>query len=220
MEHPKYMRLKVADIPNDFIALYKLNQLTTADGYIYVLIQKRNVQSSTSRNNHTALLKQCFSKKGYRQSTLTPGFWKHDWRPISFTLCVDDFGVEYVGIKHAHHLIKTLNKHNQMSQDWKGEQYLGLTIKWDYPQQQVHLSMPGYCQKAGHFFRHPASTKQQHQPYPHMACTYSAKQQYTQSKDNSPLLNKADKPFIQACAVNCTMLTALGSIATQQAAPT
>ena len=40
MERPEYMRLKIADIPDDFIALYKLNQLTTTDGYVYVLIQK------------------------------------------------------------------------------------------------------------------------------------------------------------------------------------
>ena len=40
MEHPKYMQLKLADIPDDFIALYKLNQLTTAHGYVSVLIQK------------------------------------------------------------------------------------------------------------------------------------------------------------------------------------
>ena len=110
---------------------------------------------------------------------------------------MDNFGVKYIGIDHAHHLIKTLNEHYQMSQDWKGEQYLGLTIKWDYPQQQVQLSMPGYCQKAGHYFHHPAPTKQQHQPYPHAACTYGAKQQFAETENNSPLLNKTDKTFIQ-----------------------
>jgi hypothetical protein len=30
---------------------------------------------------------------GYTQSKLTPGYWKHEWHPISFTLVVDDFGV-------------------------------------------------------------------------------------------------------------------------------
>ncbi|KAL7480858.1 hypothetical protein ACHAW6_006525 [Cyclotella cf. meneghiniana] len=191
MERPKYMRLKLADIPDDFIALYKLNQLTATDGYVYVLIQK-----------------------GLLTEHPRSGFWNHDWRPISFTLCVDDFGVKYVGIKHAHNLIKTLNEHYQTSQDWKREQYLGLTIKWDYPQQQIHLSMPCYCQKAGQCFRHHAPTKQQHQPYPHTACTYGSKQQHTEATGNSPLLNKADKTFVQevigvflysAHAVDCTM---------------
>ncbi len=89
--------------------------------------------------------------------------------------------------------------------------------------------MPGYCQKAGHRFHHPAPTKQQHQPYPHIVCTYGAKQQYREAKDESPLLNKADKTFVQevigvflyyARAVVCTMLPDLGSLATQQAAST
>ncbi|KAL7481107.1 hypothetical protein ACHAW6_006791 [Cyclotella cf. meneghiniana] len=110
MERPKYMRLKLADIPDDFIALYKLNQLTTSDGYVYVLIQKGMYDLAQAGIIAQQLFKQHLAKKGYRQSALTPGFWKHDWHPISFTLCVNDFGVKYVGIKHAHHLIKTLKK--------------------------------------------------------------------------------------------------------------
>ncbi|KAL7475769.1 hypothetical protein ACHAW6_001673 [Cyclotella cf. meneghiniana] len=160
------------------------------------------------------LLEKHLATKGYHQSTLTPGFWKHDWLPISFTLCVDDFGVKYVGIEHAHHLIQTINEHYQSSQDWKG--------------QQVHLSMPGYCQKAGQRFRHSTPTKQQHQPYPHTACIYGAKQQFAKTEDTSPPLSKTEKTFVQEVigvilyytrAVDCTMLPALGSLATQQAAP-
>ena len=37
---PEYMWLKVSDIPAHIIALYKLDKLTTTDGYVYVLIQK------------------------------------------------------------------------------------------------------------------------------------------------------------------------------------
>eukprot|EP00804_Cyclotella_cryptica_P013983 CCRYP_002479-RA/>CCRYP_002479-RA protein AED:0.44 eAED:0.44 QI:0/-1/0/1/-1/0/1/0/128 len=40
MARPKYMRLKLSDIPDHIIALYNLNKLTTTDGYVYVLIQK------------------------------------------------------------------------------------------------------------------------------------------------------------------------------------
>eukprot|EP00804_Cyclotella_cryptica_P025734 CCRYP_002928-RB/>CCRYP_002928-RB protein AED:0.35 eAED:0.38 QI:0/0/0/1/0/0/3/0/391 len=175
------------------------------------------------------LLEKQLTVKGYQQSSITPGFWKHDWRPISFTLCVDNFGVKYVGMKHAHHLLQTLNEHYETSQDWKGECYLGLTITWDYTLRQVQLSMPGYCKKAGHRFHHPDPIKTQHQRYPHTACTYGAKQQFVDTEDNSALLSKADKTFIQeviwvflyyARAVDCTMLPALGSLATQQSAPT
>ena len=38
---------------------------------------------------------------GYRQSDKTPGFWKHNTRPIYFTLIVDTFGLKYIGKEHA-----------------------------------------------------------------------------------------------------------------------
>jgi hypothetical protein len=89
--------------------------------------------------------------------------------------------------------------------------------------------MPGYCHKAGQRFRHALPKKQQDQPYPHTPCTYGTKQQYVEDPDQSPPLNKQDTTFIQevigvflyyARAVDCTMLTALSSLATQQAKPT
>ena len=229
MVRPEYMQLKVSDIPAHIIALYKLDTLTTTDGYVYVLIQKGMYGLPQAGIIAQNLLETRLATKGYRQSTITPGFWKHDWHLISFTLCVDNFGVKYVSITHAHHLLQTLNDHYQSSQDWKGEHYFGLTITWDYAQQQVHLSMPGYWQKAGQRFHHPAPTKQQHQPHPHAPRTYGATQQFAETQHNSPLLNKTDKIFVQevigvflyyARAVDCTMLPALGSLATQQVAPT
>eukprot|EP00804_Cyclotella_cryptica_P010212 CCRYP_013824-RA/>CCRYP_013824-RA protein AED:0.39 eAED:0.39 QI:0/-1/0/1/-1/1/1/0/225 len=82
-------------------------------------------------------------------------------------------------------------------QDWKGERYLGLTIAWDYTLQQVQLSMPGYCKKAGHRFHHPVPIKPQHQPYPHTPRTYGAKQQFVDTADDSALLSNTDKTFVQ-----------------------
>ena len=111
----------------------------------------------------------------------------------------------------------------------RGEHYLGLTITWDYPHQQVHLSMPGYCHKARQHFQHKHPHKRQDQPYPHMARTCGAKHQYVDDPDQSPPLNKQDKAFIQEVigvflyytrAVDCTVLTALSFPATQQANPT
>ena len=33
-----------------------------------------------------------------------PGLWKHDWRPVQFTLVLDDSRVKFVGKEHAMHL--------------------------------------------------------------------------------------------------------------------
>eukprot|EP00804_Cyclotella_cryptica_P025200 CCRYP_010319-RE/>CCRYP_010319-RE protein AED:0.37 eAED:0.32 QI:0/-1/0/1/-1/0/1/0/410 len=175
------------------------------------------------------LLEQCLQANGYHQSKINPGFRTHDWRPICFALCVDDFGVKYVGKEHAAHLINTLKGHYDISTDLEGRRYIGLTLHWDYRNRLVRLSMPGYCEKAGQRFHHPKPTKPQHHPYPSAPCTYGSKQQLCATADTSPAMGKQQKTFVQevigvflyyARAVDCTMLTALGTLATQQANPT
>ena len=82
---------------------------------------------------------------GYVKTTHTPGLWKHKTRPIIFTLCVDDFGVQYVGQEHANHLITTLKNHfESLTVDWKGEKYFGLNINRDYINRTCDISMKGY----------------------------------------------------------------------------
>ncbi|KAL7474069.1 hypothetical protein ACHAW6_000594, partial [Cyclotella cf. meneghiniana] len=164
-----------------------------------------------------------------KQESLPSNYLKSGWPSKATDRAPSHQVSKYVGIKHAQHLLQTLNEHYETSQDWKGERYLGLTIKWDYTLRQVQLSMPGYCKKAGYRFHHPVPIKPQHQPYPHTVRTYGAKQQFVDSEDTSALLSKSDKTYVQevigvflyyARAVDCTMLPALGSLATQQSAPT
>lgn len=76
------------------------------------------------------------------------GYWKHETHPISFTLCVDDFGVKYVGEEHFQHLRTSLNKHYETSIDTAGTRYLGLTLDWDYENKEGHLSMLDYVHDA------------------------------------------------------------------------
>eukprot|EP00804_Cyclotella_cryptica_P010234 CCRYP_016712-RA/>CCRYP_016712-RA protein AED:0.36 eAED:0.34 QI:0/0/0/1/1/1/2/0/386 len=144
MARPEFMRLKLADIPEEFIILYNLRKLATQDGCVYVRVQKDSPSPGTTSGKKS-------------------------------------------------------------------------------------ISMPGYCQKAGQRFQHNVPTRPQHQPYPHTPRTYGAKQQYVEDPDLSTPLNKQDKTFVQevigvflyyARAVDCTMLTALSSLATQQANPT
>ena len=94
------------------------------------------------------LLEGRLNKWGYHQSKLVPGLWSHKWRPVQFTLVVDNFGVKYVGKKHALHLKQTLEDNNKVTLAWDGQQYIGITLDWDYKRWQVHLSMSGYIKKA------------------------------------------------------------------------
>ena len=132
MTCPEYMRMKIKDLPEEFVTMYNLTNKATADGFVYIKIQKGMYGLPQAGILAQELLEQRLNKHGYRQSPITPGLWRLDFRPISFTLCVDDFGIKYVGREHAEHLASILSEHYKCSHDWDGQRYLGMTIDWDY----------------------------------------------------------------------------------------
>jgi hypothetical protein len=229
MARYEYMRLRIADMPDDVIEHYNLRDKATPDGYIYCEIQKGMYGLPQAGIIAQQLLEERLEKHGYRQSKTTPGLWKHDTRPITFTLVVDDFGVKYVGEENAQHLLDAVRQYYKCSCDWVGERYCGITIKWDYDGRKVHLAMPGYLPKALTRFKHPIPTKPQDQPYPHVKPNYGAKTQHTAAEDTSPPLDKEGKRFIQevcgtflfyARGIDGGILPALSALASQQARPT
>jgi hypothetical protein len=129
----------------------------------------------------------------------------------------------------AKHLLAVLKQDYKCDMDWEGTHYLGLTIDWGYNNCTVHLSMPGYINKALVRFNHTPPDKSQHQPHLHRVPTYGAIIQYTKHIDQLPAATKADQKFIMqvvgvllyhARAVNSTLLIAHSSLASAQAAPT
>jgi hypothetical protein len=96
MARYEYMQLQIADMPEDIIAHYKLTDIVTHNGYIYCKIQKGMYGLPQARIIAQQLLKKRLKAHGYCQSTITPGLWKHDTCPISFSLVVNDFGVKFV----------------------------------------------------------------------------------------------------------------------------
>jgi hypothetical protein len=176
------------------------------------------------------LLEKRLNANGYFQSKLVPGLWAHTkTRPITFTLVVDDFGVKYVGKEHALHLQQVLEEHYKVSTDWTGNRYIGITLDWDYDRRKVHLSMPGYKDKALRQFQHQKLPEPQHSPFKCATINYGAKKQYATQESTARLLDKKGKRFIQrVCgkflflgrAVNPTLLCPISVIASQSAKPT
>jgi hypothetical protein len=120
-------------MPDDVIKHYNLRDKATPDGYIYCYceIQKGMYGLPQASIIAQQLLEERLWKQGYCQSQTTPGLWKHDTRPISFSLVFDNFGVKYVREENAQHLLDTVRHYYKCSCNWKGEQYCGLTLKWD-----------------------------------------------------------------------------------------
>ncbi len=57
---------------------------------------------------------------GYHKCIDTPGLWKHESRPLTFTLVVDDFGVKYEKKDDAEHLIASIKSTYRLTEDWTG----------------------------------------------------------------------------------------------------
>jgi hypothetical protein len=121
-----------------------------------------------------------------------------------------------------------VQKYYTCSFEKEGERYCKLTLKWDYADKKVHLLMPSYIEKALKWFQHPLPIVKQDQLHQHIKKTYGAKGQQANLPDDSPLLDKAGKKFIQEVtgvflyitqAVDSTMLATLSALASKQAAP-
>lgn len=84
--------------------------------------------------------------------TKTPQLYKHISRNIQFSLVVDDFGVKYNDKTDADYLIQILQKEYELTIDWVGKLYLGMTIDLDRSNKEhtITLSMPGYIQRLLH----------------------------------------------------------------------
>ena len=88
---------------------------------------------------------------------------------------MDDFGVEYVGKRHADHLLNALHEHYEVSVNEKGDLYSGINLAWDYDKRTCRLTMDNYIAKLLAKFDHPDPKKSQHSPHRHTPINYGAK---------------------------------------------
>ena len=93
------------------------------NGYVYTKIHRRMYGLPQSGILGNQLLTARLAPHGYYQCRHTLRLWKHKWRPILFSLVVDDFGIKYVGKKHADHLITAIEENYNFAKDWAGKLY-------------------------------------------------------------------------------------------------
>jgi hypothetical protein len=123
----EHMVINLLSLPQETIDKYDLIELAQ-DGNVYIEIQKGMYGLPQAGILANELLQRNLAKDGYRPTQHTHGLWKHDTRPISFSLVVDDFGVKYVGREHAEYLMECIKKNYNISSDWSGSAYCGLTL--------------------------------------------------------------------------------------------
>jgi hypothetical protein len=185
------MVINLSSLPQERIDMYDLIELAQ-DVKVYIEIQKGMYGLPQAGILANELLQRNLTKDGYRPTQHTHCLWKHDTRPISFSLVVDDFGVKYVGREHAEHLMECIKKNYNISSDWKCSAYCGLALEWDYKNRTVDLSMPGYIKAALHKYQHAAPARQEQAPHTWNPPIYGSKTQYVENETTSPALSDKD----------------------------
>lgn len=118
MDKPEFIMLPMSVIPLKIIQQYNLKRMVCNDK-IYVRVDKGMYGLLQAGILANELLQKCLDPHGYYQCQNAPGLWSHRWRPVTFMLVVDDFGVKYVGEQHAKHLFTLLRKYyTEVTIDW------------------------------------------------------------------------------------------------------
>ena len=160
----EYTKMPLSIFPQHTRDQYEMDN-KAVNGFVYLEIRKAIYGLPQAGILANKLLRKRLAPHGYYEVAHTPGLWRHVTRPIEFTLVVDDFGVKYVGKQHADHLLMTLHKWYKTSIDWDGSLYCGITLKWDYEDRHLDISMAGYVAKVLQRFKRDKPRKQQHSPY-------------------------------------------------------
>jgi hypothetical protein len=228
LDRPEYMQLALTIIPRENIEKYKLMD-KEKNGKVYIRIDKGMYglpQAGRLANN---LLITRLAPHVYRPYQHTHGLWWCDTNPVTSTLVVDDFGIKYSGNENTDHLLNALKENYEVTENWAGKLYCGISLDWYYKNKKVDLSMPGYIANALHKFQHKQPERPQHAVYPARTPQYGYKVRLTPAVLDSLTLTPQGIKRIQQVvgallyygrAIYGTIMMATSSLASQQATAT
>ena len=79
MKWCEYFRMKLELFPEDIIQEYDLCNKVDAMGNVHCEVRRGMYGLPQAGIIAQELLQERLLKAGYRQSKVTPGYWKHDW---------------------------------------------------------------------------------------------------------------------------------------------
>ena len=125
MPEAEYMKIPYNKFPEDIREFYNLSTLVSKDGYIFIKVKKAMYglkQAAILAYRH---IKNTLQPHGYYPVVGTVGLLKHKTRPISFCLCVDDFGIIYFHKQDVEHLLEKLDPFMTIPQIGQGSIIVG-----------------------------------------------------------------------------------------------
>ena len=103
------MQIHIKYIPQEVIVEYSLLSIADPSGYVHVKIRKGMYGLKKSGIITSKLILSNLQPHGYAPTENTPGLWTHSTLPITFTLAVDNFGINfYATVDDATHLLDSL----------------------------------------------------------------------------------------------------------------
>ena len=167
LKKKRYGKMQVKFIPAETTEKHQLEEYIGEDGWLHFEISMGMYGIPEAGRLANDLLRTRLKKFGYFECTHTPGFWKHIYKPISWTLIVNDFGFKYTDKKHIDEFLKIMAKWYIVKMDWLGTSFGGITLKWNYVGERwVELSLPGYIENLLIRFKHPCPKQPQDSPHP------------------------------------------------------
>ena len=187
--------------------------------------KNNNDNDDNDDDNDNKLLRRKLAPFGYVECENTPGLSRHETRPISFTLVVDNFGVKYVNKEDVDHLIASIKTIYSLTEDWTENLCCGIALEWNYKNGHVDISMPGYIRNKLQKYGHTMPKRLQTCPYSPEPKKYGSEAPPPLPPDATPKLDARGVKRIQKIvgsilyytrAADMTVLMALSSIAMEQ----
>ena len=117
INRPEFFRIRLEYISKEFIEEYNLIPYSNNWWIYFEIIKGWYVLPQAG-------MLAFLNKTGYYETTTKTEIWRHKWRPIMFVLIVDDFGIEYVGNNHLHHIRTVRTNHYTITEDLDGKKNL------------------------------------------------------------------------------------------------
>jgi hypothetical protein len=221
------MRLPISILPEEIIEKYHLTRLAV-DGWVYLEIRKGMYGLKQAGILANQLLQKRLKPFEYHQSRHAPGLWLHTTKPTAFSLVVEYFAIKYVTDAGVNQMRNARLRNYEITTDWGGTVYSGITLKWYYDKRTCDISMPGYVNNVLNKFQHDNPKTTQHTPSKYVSPVYGAKMQYA-TQDDTPLLSAKQCTTIQKItgsvlyysrAVDPTVLMPLNDITTEETTAT
>ena len=141
MKEYKYARIPITKVPAEIVNQYNQHSIEH-DGHVVIEIQCGMYDIPQAGILANIQLKQHLKKYGYYE-TKTHGLFRHKTRNTTFTLFVDNFGAYTTSKSNLDHIHNAINSKYNININTISSTYLGMSLKWNYRNRHIDISMPG-----------------------------------------------------------------------------